>query len=70
MCFLNFHKDYKNHFTAVIYQEDSPKFSQPPEKLYLNKKVRIRGRIKHYTEKGQDKPEIIIKSPEQIEIVK
>jgi micrococcal nuclease len=65
-CFLNFHPDYQNHFTAVIFASDFDKFPPEPEELYLRRTVRIRGLIKEY--KG--KPEIILQNPEQIRIVK
>lgn len=61
-CFLNFHKNYKKYFTAVIFASDYDKFPDTPEKYYLNKTVRINGLIKEY----QGKPEIIVKNPDQI----
>ncbi|MCX7995597.1 MAG: thermonuclease family protein [candidate division WOR-3 bacterium] len=66
VCFLNFHKDWKRHFTAVIFASDFDKFPKNPEDYYLNRKIRVTGLIKEY--KG--KPEIIVKSPSQIEIIK
>ncbi|MEO0138067.1 MAG: thermonuclease family protein [candidate division WOR-3 bacterium] len=66
VCFLNFHKDWKNHFTAVIFASDFDKFPKHPEDYYLNKRVRITGLIKEY--KG--KPEIVLKSPTQIQVLK
>lgn len=66
VCFLNFHKDWRKYFTAVIFSSDFDKFPQHPEDHYLNRKVRVTGLIKEY--KG--KPEIILKSPSQIEIIK
>ncbi|MEO0205625.1 MAG: thermonuclease family protein [candidate division WOR-3 bacterium] len=66
VCFLNFHKDWKRYFTAVIFASDFDRFPKNPEDYYLNRKVRITGLIKEY--KG--KPEIIVKSPTQIQIVK
>lgn len=63
--FLNFHKDYRHTFTAVIFKSDEYKFNFEPEKYYLNKKVKIRGKIKVY--KGA--PEIIVEEPDQIEII-
>jgi len=65
--FLNFEKPYPNQcFTAVIFSSDQYKFVEFPEKYYADKIVRVRGVVKEY--KG--KPEIILKSPEQIEIGK
>jgi len=65
VCFLNFHKDWKKYFTAVIFSSDFNKFPTRPEDHYLNRNVRVRGLIKEY--KG--KPEIILKGPAQIEII-
>lgn len=63
--FLNFENPYPNQcFTGVIFKSDLEKFPSKPENYYLGKKVRIFGEIKEY--KG--KPEIILKSPLQIEI--
>jgi micrococcal nuclease len=66
VCFLNFHKDWKKYFTAVIFSSDFNKFPARPEDHYLNRNVRVRGLIKEY--KG--KPEIILKGPAQIDIIK
>ncbi len=65
VCFLNFHKDWSKYFTAVIFSSDFNKFPANPEDYYLNRKVRVTGLIKEYKEK----PEIIVKSPSQIEII-
>jgi DNA/RNA endonuclease YhcR with UshA esterase domain len=64
-CFLNFHSNWKKYFTAVIFRSDFHKFPDNPEQYYDGKKVRITGKIKEY----QGKPEIILKSPSQIEIL-
>jgi micrococcal nuclease len=66
VCFLNFDRNWKENFTAVIFSGDYAKFPPNPEDYYLNRKVRVNGLIKEF--KG--KPEIIVKSPEQIEIIK
>ncbi|MHA1285651.1 MAG: thermonuclease family protein, partial [Promethearchaeota archaeon] len=65
-CFLNFHKNWKRYFTAVIFASDFHKFPPNPEDYYLNKGVKVYGLIKEY----QGKPEIILKSPEQIKVIK
>ncbi len=63
--FLNFEKPYPEQcFTAVIFSSDQYKFFEAPEKYYENKIVRIKGVLKEY----QDKPEIILKDPSQIEV--
>lgn len=66
VCFLNFHRNYKRYFTAVIFESDFSRFPSSPEEYYLNKKVRVRGLIKEYN----GKPEIVLNSPSQIEIIK
>jgi len=66
VCFLNFHRNWKRYFTVVIFASSFSRFPEPPEKLYLNKEIRVYGRLKEY----QGKPEIIVESPEQIEIIK
>lgn len=63
--FLNFEKPYPNScFTAVIWDEDWKKFPNNPEEYYLNKLVRVKGKIEFY--KGR--PEIFLENPLQIEI--
>jgi len=64
-CFLDFSKE-KGNFYVVIFPGDYAKFSESPEKLYADKKIKVKGLIKDY--KGT--PEIIVSSPDQIEIVK
>ena len=64
-CFLNFHSNWKVDFTAVIFSSDFYKFPSNPEDYYYGKKVRVKGLIKEY----QGKPEIILKSPSQIEVI-
>jgi micrococcal nuclease len=66
VCFLNFDKDYKTTFTVVIFASDLPKFPPKPDQYYRNKKVQVSGTIKEY----RGKPEIILKEPDQINIVK
>lgn len=63
VCFINFGAD--QYFTAVIFGCDFPNFPEPPESYYLGKKVQIAGIIKSY--KGR--PEIIVKTPNQIRIL-
>ena len=62
--FLNFEETYPNQcFVAVIFNSDQDHFVQNPEEYYSNQMVRIKGKIKEYN----DKPEIILKSADQIE---
>ncbi|MCG3209240.1 MAG: hypothetical protein FOGNACKC_02861 [Anaerolineae bacterium] len=62
--FLNFDGSGRQLFTAVIFPDDWPKFAAPPETLFAGKLVRIDGAITEYN----GTPEIIIKSPAQIEV--
>jgi len=64
-CFLNFHEDWENHLTAVIFAADFEKFPDSPEKLYLGKRVKIIGKIKKY----KDAPEIILNAATEIQIL-
>ncbi|KKR32786.1 MAG: Nucleic acid-binding domain protein [Candidatus Gottesmanbacteria bacterium GW2011_GWC2_39_8] len=65
VCFLNFHPDYKRYFTAVIFESAFPRFPANPENYYYGKNVRVSGYIKEYNEK----PEIILNDPGQIEVI-
>jgi len=64
-CFLNFHPDYRNHFTVVINKPSFASFPEPPEKMYNGKDVKVFGRVDEY--KG--KPAIIVSKPDQITIL-
>jgi endonuclease/exonuclease/phosphatase family metal-dependent hydrolase len=63
MCFLNF--DTARSFTAIVREPAFKKFPQPPERLYDQKIVRIRGAISEYG----GKPQIEIATPEQVTIL-
>jgi endonuclease YncB( thermonuclease family) len=65
-CFLNFHRNFTRYMSLTIFENALKKFPFQPEKYYLNKTVRVRGKIKMY--KGR--PEIVLESPRQIEVVK
>lgn len=65
VCFLNFHSDWKQYLTAIIFASDFPAFPEQPEVYYLGKNVLIIGIVK---DKG--KPEIVVKTPDQIKIVR
>ena len=64
-CFLNFHRNWKKYFTAVIFASNFHKFESPPQDYYRNKKIRVKGLVKEY--KG--KPEIIVNNPSQITVI-
>lgn len=62
---LNFHQDYRNHFKVAIFAADLGKFPPAPEDYYQQRLVRVTGVVKDY--KGA--PEIIVRDPEQIEVL-
>lgn len=63
--FLNLNKPYPNQiFTIVIWGSDRANFESPPETMYRDKKVCIKGKIATY----KDKPQIVVKDPSQIQI--
>lgn len=63
--YLNFHADWKTHLSVVIFSADFPRFGGDPATLFKDKEVIVTGRVKQY----QGRPEIIVSSPEQIEII-
>ncbi len=60
--FLNFHPNFRNNFTALIREKDLEAFPTPPERMYRDKYVAVRGRVIKY----RGKPEIVIESPAEI----
>jgi len=64
-CFLNFHEDWRNHFSVTIFAKNFDRFDGPPEMLYKGAEVRVRGQIQEF----QGRPEIVVDGPDQIEIV-
>ncbi|MER2598546.1 MAG: phospholipase D-like domain-containing protein [Caldilineales bacterium] len=63
--FLNFAEQYQGQFSVVIFAADFGQWPKPPDEVYLGQRVRVRGKIKEY--KGA--PEMVVESPQQIEIV-
>ena len=63
--YLNFHANWKRYLTLVIHVKDLPLFPSDPEKAYRGKKVRVRGEVKLY----KDRPEMVVRSPEDITVV-
>lgn len=74
--FLDFHDPYEGYFKCIIWREDRQThesvrekfieaFPPNPETYFLNRKVRVRGKIEIY--KGA--PEIILYAPSQIWVV-
>jgi micrococcal nuclease len=64
-CFLNFHNNFTRYMSLVIFARDFKKFPKKPEEFYMNKKVRVNGKIKEY----EESPEIILKKSEQIIVI-
>ena len=63
--YLNFHPNWKRYLSLVILASDLPRFPQDPEKAYKGKKVRARGEVTLY----KDRPEMVIRSPEDISVM-
>lgn len=63
--FLNFAEDYQGQFSVVIFAADFDQWPQPPDQVYLGQRVRVSGKIKEY----QGAPEMVVESPQQIEIL-
>jgi endonuclease YncB( thermonuclease family) len=64
-CFLNFHNNWTRYFSLVIFDNVFHRFPEKPEEFYLNKRVRVSGRIKLFS----GRPEIVLDRPEQIKII-
>ena len=61
--FLNLDQPYpKQIFTVVIWGSDRNKFKNPPETFLKGKRICVTGIIEDY----RGKPEIIVRSPDQI----
>lgn len=64
-CFLNFHNNWTRYFSLVIFDNVFHRFPEKPEKFYLDKFVRVKGKIKMY----RGRAEMVLNSLEQIEII-
>jgi micrococcal nuclease len=66
--FLNVGRDYPDpaRFTVLIWGSDRSKFPKPPETMYVGHTIRVKGEIVLY--KGA--PEIVVRDPRSIEIIK
>jgi len=71
--FLDFHKPYDRYFKCIIWGYDRDKFVKEfppnPETYFLNKHVQVTGLIEEYP-KWSGIPEIVLKDPSQIKVVK
>jgi micrococcal nuclease len=65
--YLNFHPNWKKYVTVVIRSGDMARFpGGDPEKFYKGRTVRVRGEVTDYN----GRPEIVVRSPEAITILK
>jgi len=64
-CFLNFHNNWTRYFSLVIFDNVFHRFPEKPEEFYLDKVVRVKGRIKMFS----GRPEIVLNRPNQLEII-
>lgn len=61
--FLNLDEAYPNQvFTAVIFGDNRPQFSSPPEQMYLNRNICVSGTIRMH----EGIPQIVVSNPGQI----
>jgi len=61
--FLNLDEPYPNPvFTVVIFGENRPRFSSPPEQAYLGRPVCVTGTIREH----EGLPQITVSNPERI----
>lgn len=63
--FINFDEGPDRKFTGVVFRDNYGKFPDDIKKLYNGKTVRIRGQITTH----QDKPQIVMTSADQIEVI-
>lgn len=63
--YLNFSNNFQTDLKVVIFPREAALFSQPPETMFLNRKIRVTGRIEEF----QGAPQIIVRDPKQIVIV-
>ena len=63
--FLNFDTKRPADFVAVVFRENLENFPQPLDEMYNGKIIRVRGMVSLY----RDRPEIVVTSPDHIEIL-
>lgn len=61
-CFLNFDKDWKGKFHAVIFAHAFDDYPESPEQYFLNRKIRLIGKVGEHRGTSQ----IVVERPEQI----
>jgi hypothetical protein len=65
ICYLNFDKNYMDNVALVVFADNFERFPDNLDKYYLNKKIKVEGRVKEY--KGR--MEIVLGSKDQIKII-
>lgn len=63
--FINFDEQRPVRFAGVIFEDKLTNFPKPPAEMYAGKIVRIRGTVSIF----KDQPQIVITSPEQVEVL-
>lgn len=63
--FLNFDEDFRNTLAVAIFAADLDRFPKNAEDFYKGRKVRVCGIVKEY----RGAPEMIVRNPEQIEVL-
>ncbi len=65
VCFLNFSKEWRGKFYIPVFKEVFPQLAGPPETVFLNKTLRITGKVSLHN----NRPNIEVHDISQIEIV-
>lgn len=60
--YLNFSEDYQNTLSLVIFNRKLNKFDYQPAEYFLNKKIKVLGKIEFY----QGSPQIIVDDPHDL----
>jgi micrococcal nuclease len=63
--YLNFSDDYQNTLSIVIFNQNLNKFDYQPAEYFLNKKIKVLGKIEIY----QGSPQIIVDDPHDLLII-
>lgn len=63
--YLNFSNDYQNTLSLVIFNRSLNKFDYQPAEYFLNKKIKVLGKIEIY----QGAPQIIVDDPHDLLII-
>jgi endonuclease YncB( thermonuclease family) len=63
--YLNFHPNWKRYLSLVVPAEDLPRFPHDPEKVYMGKRVRVRGEVRI----RKDRPEMVVRDPAAVAVL-